>query len=72
MSSNRKPAFGWIGIDGVYTAISEIKQIVKQKKSQTRVAFFTEGQTLNSKKSDSKSFIFDSLPQSIINSTSEL
>jgi len=72
MSTNRKPAFGWIGIDGVYNAISEIKEVVKQKKSQTGIAFFTENLLQNSKKSDSKSFIFDSLPHSIINSTSEL
>lgn len=42
MSSNRKPAFGWIGIEGVYTAINEIKEVVKQRKSHVRIAFFTE------------------------------
>lgn len=62
MSSNRKPAFGWIGIEGVYTAINEIKEIVKQKKSEVRVAFLTEDFGLNSKKSDSKSIILDSIP----------
>jgi adenine-specific DNA methylase len=72
MSSNRKPAFGWIGIEGVYVAINEIKEVVKQKKSDVRIAFFSEDQVLNSKKSNSKSFILDSRPQSIINSTSEL
>lgn len=25
MSTNRKPAFGWVGIEGVYAAINEIK-----------------------------------------------
>lgn len=28
MSSNRKPAFRWIGIDGVYKALSEIKKVL--------------------------------------------
>ncbi len=45
---------------------------MKQKNSHVRIAFFTEDQALNSKKSNSKSFILDSTPQSIINSTSEL
>ncbi len=28
MSNNRKPAFRWIGIDGVYKALSEIKKVL--------------------------------------------
>jgi len=31
MSSNRKPAFGWIGIEGVYKAIEEIKVVIKEQ-----------------------------------------
>jgi hypothetical protein len=31
MSSNRKPAFKWIGIDGVYRALEEIKKVLRNK-----------------------------------------
>lgn len=29
MSTNRKPAFRWVGITGVYEALAEIKKVVK-------------------------------------------
>jgi hypothetical protein len=34
MSTNRKPAFRWIGIEGVYNALAEIKLVVKQSKQE--------------------------------------
>jgi hypothetical protein len=32
MSTNRKPAFRWVGIEGVFAALQEIKQVVNQQK----------------------------------------
>lgn len=75
MSTNRKPAFGWVGIEGVYTAINEIKEILKSKKHQSRIAFFTEDlpvksiQTKAGLKFESKVTFRDPLPKSIIYST---
>ena len=40
MSTNRKPAFRWVGIEGVYTALSEIKLVVKSQKSISSTALY--------------------------------
>lgn len=31
MSTNRKPAFRWVGMEGVYAALQEIKKVVKSR-----------------------------------------
>lgn len=32
MSSNRKPAFRWVGMEGVYEALDRIKTFLKSRK----------------------------------------
>jgi hypothetical protein len=56
MSSNRKPAFGWIGIEGVYKAIEEIKIVIREQTKDQRKAFYTENLPIQSdlKKKNSK------------------
>lgn len=41
MSTNRKPAFRWIGIEGVYTALKEIKAVVNAQKPPANHAMYT-------------------------------
>lgn len=41
MSTNRKPAFRWIGIEGVFAALKEIKLIVNAQKPNSNHAMQT-------------------------------
>lgn len=34
MSTSRKPAFKWVGIEGVYNALKEIKIVVQSQKPE--------------------------------------
>lgn len=44
-STNRKPAFRWIGIDGVHIALSEILQIVDSSQNPNQALHQSAPQT---------------------------
>jgi len=50
MSTNRKPAFRWIGIEGVHKTLAEIKLVIKQCKPDAGQGLNLAVQSLKFKK----------------------